>query len=73
MSTPPPAMRLAREIAAQFQHVPADRAASEVARHIRLFWDPRMRAQLAAQVAEGGADDDPLVVAAVALLGDPVG
>lgn len=65
-------MRLAREIAAQFQHVPADQAAAEVARHIRLFWDPRMRTQLAAQIAEDGADGDPLVVAAVALLGDQV-
>lgn len=72
MSSTPPAMRLAREIAVQFQHLPADEAAAKVAHHIRMFWDPRMRAQLAAQVAGAGTDTDPLVVEAVALLGDRV-
>jgi formate dehydrogenase subunit delta len=34
-----------------------------VADHIQKFWEPRMRAQLAAYLAAGGADLHPLVVA----------
>ncbi|MFD7155558.1 formate dehydrogenase subunit delta [Kribbella sp. NPDC059898] len=65
MSTPP-ALRLAGDIAAQFQHLPADEAAERVAHHITLFWDPRMLAQLRALA---GAGCDPIVARAVTLLG----
>jgi formate dehydrogenase subunit delta len=36
-----------------------------VADHIRKFWDPRMRRQILAHVAEGGAGLDPLVLEAL--------
>jgi len=57
-------VRLANDIAVQFHHLPDDAAMSDVATHIRLFWDPRMRTQLLAHIAAGGADLDPLVVKA---------
>jgi formate dehydrogenase subunit delta len=73
----PPALRLAEEIAAQFRHRPATEAAATIAQHIRTFWDPRMRAQLAAAVKLAGEHEpcdpspcEPSVVAAVDLLGD---
>jgi formate dehydrogenase subunit delta len=58
------ALRLATDIAAQFRYLPDDVAVEKIATHIRMFWDPRMRAQLAELVADGGADLDPLVVRA---------
>ncbi|WP_427891836.1 formate dehydrogenase subunit delta [Kribbella sp. GL6] len=64
MSTPP-ALRLAGDIAAQFQHLPADEAAERVAHHLKLFWDPRMLAQLRSLA---GADCDPVIARAVTLL-----
>ncbi len=67
MSTPP-TLRLATEIAAQFRHVPEDVAARTVAGHIRTFWDPRMRVQLHDLVTAAGADCDPIVAQADALL-----
>ncbi|MGW3472848.1 formate dehydrogenase subunit delta [Saccharopolyspora sp. NPDC000995] len=68
MSTSP-VMKMADDIAAQFRHYPPRAAAASIANHIRQFWEPRMRSQLAAKVAEDGADCDPNVVAAVKLLG----
>lgn len=62
-----PSIRLAGDIAAQFGHVPADEGAAAVANHIRMFWDPRMRRQLLAEL-DAGADVDPLVIAAGELL-----
>ena len=62
-------VRMANEIAAQFGHLPDDAVVDAVAEHLRSFWDPRMRTQLAAYVAAGGEGVDPLVVAAVARLG----
>lgn len=43
----PPVLRLAGDIAAQFRHLPDDEAVAAIARHIKLFWDPRMRRDLA--------------------------
>lgn len=39
-------VRLANDIAAQFAHEPDDRAAADIAAHIRLFWEPRMTREL---------------------------
>jgi formate dehydrogenase subunit delta len=64
----PPAIRLATEIAAQFRHVPEEQAAETIAGHIRLFWDPRMRTQRHDLVTAAGAECDPLVARAEALL-----
>lgn len=67
----PPHVRLANEIAAQFQRRDPDFAAREIANHIRTFWDPRMRARLIADAGVSGSGMDPLVVAAAALLPPP--
>jgi formate dehydrogenase subunit delta len=64
----PPHVRLVNEIAVQFHHRPAGEAAAAIATHVRTFWDPRMRAALLAHVDAGGADLDPLAVAAAGLL-----
>jgi formate dehydrogenase subunit delta len=60
----PSYVRLANEIAIQFHHVTPDEGAAAVANHVRMFWDPRMRAQLLAYVAAGGEGLDPLVLGA---------
>jgi formate dehydrogenase subunit delta len=62
-----PHVRLANDVAAQFHHLPPDQAAAKVAQHLRMFWDPRMRAKLLSTVDAGGTerdDLDPLAVAA---------
>lgn len=61
-------IRLANDIAAHFRHRPQDEAAAAVARHIRMTWDPRMRAALLAYVDGGGVGLDPLSVLAAGLL-----
>jgi len=68
----PPETRLALEIAAQFRRLPPEDAAPAIAKHIRTFWDPRMRARLADQVRGAGAGADALLVLAVAILDVPV-
>lgn len=61
-------VRLANDIAAQFAHLPDDEAVSQIATHLRTFWDPRMRTQLLAAVDSGAVDLDPRVRTAVARL-----
>jgi formate dehydrogenase subunit delta len=67
----PPHVRLANEIAAQFQRRDPAIAAREIANHIRTFWDPRMRARLIAAADASDSGLDPLIVAATALLPPP--
>lgn len=64
----PPQVRLANDIAVQFHHRPPDEAAAAIANHIRMFWDPRMRADLCTRAEGGDGDLDPLVLAALRLL-----
>jgi formate dehydrogenase subunit delta len=59
-----PQVRLANEIAVQFHHRDATEAAAEIAHHIRLFWDPRMKADLQRHVETDSGSLDPLVIAA---------
>lgn len=66
----PPQVRLANDIAVQFYHRPADEAASAIANHIRMFWDPRMRTELLTRAETDTTDLDPLVIAAVRILKD---
>lgn len=63
-----PQIRLANDIAAQFQHQPGELAAASIAAHIRSFWDPRMRAELLHWVDAGTVGIDPLVIDAAAFL-----
>lgn len=51
--------RMANQIAGFFRAYPDEEAVAGVVQHIRDFWDPRMRADLAEQLAEdeNGFDD----------------
>lgn len=66
MSAPtiPPSVRLANEIARQFEHrAPAD-AATAIANHIKVVWDPRMKRALVDYVEAGNEDLHPVAVLA---------
>ena len=56
-------IRMANQIAANLQH--EDDVPSAVAEHIRLFWDPRMKALI---FGHGDAGLSPDAAAAIALL-----
>lgn len=47
-------VRMANQISDFFKAYPHDVAVKETATHIRNFWDPRMRRQLAEHLAAGG-------------------
>ncbi|MEQ8502969.1 MAG: formate dehydrogenase subunit delta [Sneathiellaceae bacterium] len=44
-------IRMANQIAANFEGYPADEARAGLLDHLRKFWDPRMRAQFTAMAA----------------------
>lgn len=50
---------MANQIGHFFAHEGEDRAAADIAEHLRQFWDPRMRAAIIAHLANGGAGLDP--------------
>lgn len=52
---------MANQIGKFFQSQGHDKAVPGVADHIRKFWDPRMRKQIYAHLAAGGAGLDPHV------------
>jgi formate dehydrogenase subunit delta len=58
--TPTAQVRMANDIARQFAHLGHDAAVAAIAEHLRLFWEPRMLAQLREVVAHGGGDLGPL-------------
>lgn len=62
-----PEVRLVGDVARHFRHLSADRAASDIAAHLRSFWDPRMLRSLYAAV-DSGAVVDPLVLRAATIL-----
>ena len=57
---------------AHFFAVESDRvkAADSVARHLKQFWDPRMRRRILAHLAAGGAGLEPLAAAGVRRLAE---
>ena len=57
--------RMAEQIAANFAVQGEDKAAAATAEHIRLYWDPRMKAGIA---AEDRASFSPIVSRALDLL-----
>jgi formate dehydrogenase subunit delta len=78
-----PEIRLINKVVVHFGYLPEDQAVTEVADHVRRFWDPRMRRRLldlidneateateATEVAQGaqGAALEPVALAAAALL-----
>lgn len=58
-------IHMANQIAQFFAAYPHMDAVAGVADHLAKFWEPRMRTQLAAFVAKGGAGLHPLVLEAV--------
>ena len=67
-TTVPSHVRLANDIAVQFRHHGRDRAAAEIAAHMRAFWEPRMTRALLAHVDAGGEGLDESAVRAAELL-----
>jgi formate dehydrogenase subunit delta len=61
--------RMANQIAVAFQAYPEDQAIKETANHIKSFWDPRMRKQLAQLIAKDSAALNPIALAAGKSLG----
>ena len=66
--SPEKMVHMANQIAAFFRSQPGEDAAARVAAHLTDFWEPRMRAQLLAHVAAGGAGLDPVALAAARML-----
>jgi formate dehydrogenase subunit delta len=67
-TTIPAHVRLANDIAVQFHGRDPEQAASEIAAHMRTFWEPRMKTALLAHVDGGAAYLDGLAVRAAELL-----
>lgn len=63
-----PEVRLGNDIARQFAHLPHEEATAAIARHLRTFWNPRMREALRSAVAVGDDDIDPVLRDAIARL-----
>lgn len=61
-------VRQANDVAVQFEYLPAHQAVTAIAGHLRMFWDPRMRAELRAAVQAGDESLHPLARAAGKLL-----
>ena len=63
-------VRMANQIAGFFAHEGPERAVASIEDHLRKFWDPRMRAEILAGVADGSATGlHPLAAAAIERLG----
>lgn len=58
-------VHMANQIALFFAAYPHDEAVNDVTTHFRQFWEPRMRRQIIAYVAEGGHGLHELVIEAV--------
>lgn len=58
-------VRMANQIAGGFRALPHEQAVAAIADHIRSFWTPKMRRDIAAHLNEGGTGLDPLAMAAV--------
>ncbi|TDR89211.1 formate dehydrogenase subunit delta [Enterovirga rhinocerotis] len=70
----PKLARMANQIAAFFRSYPEEEAVKGVHGHIKSFWSPRMRLDLAARLDDPDLPVDPLVRAAFAMdpeLGTP--
>ena len=59
---------MANQIGAFFKAQGEAQAPAAIADHLKKFWEPRMRADIVAQLGAGGAGLDPLVRQGVELL-----
>ena len=57
-------VKMANQIADFFRLKPEEQAIDGIADHIKKFWDPRMRTQMAAHLANGGEGLNPLALQA---------
>jgi len=64
----PPVIRLGHDLVRNFEALPPDKAAEEIATHIRKFWDPRMRRELLRYVDAGDQRLGALLTAAAGSL-----
>lgn len=71
MMSPDRLVTMANQIGRFFASQPGEDAASRIAEHLRLFWDPRMRAAIITHGEAGGVGLDAVVRQAVALLPKP--
>ena len=53
-------VKMANEISDFFRLKPEEEAVAGAADHIKMFWEPRMRAQMAAHLSKGGKGLKPL-------------
>ena len=58
-------VRMANQIEDFFRPYPDDKAIVGIQEHIRSFWTPKMRKELAAYAAAGGKGIDPRVLEAI--------
>jgi formate dehydrogenase subunit delta len=65
-------VHMANQIATFFESQPGTDQADRVAQHLRDYWDPRMRSQIAAIAAEPESGLSPLAREAVLRLPAPV-
>jgi len=59
---------MANEIAAFFAGEDSDKAAENVANHLRRYWDPRMRKQIVEHAGDGGEGLSQVAKAGVELI-----
>ncbi len=64
-------VRMANQMADFFASQSHDSAVAGIEDHIRRFWDPRMRRELAAHIAAGGAGLKPLALEAAKRIAAP--
>jgi len=58
-------IRMANQIAQAFRLEPREEAVAGVADHIKSFWTPKMRRDLAAHLSESESNIDPIAMAAM--------
>ena len=61
-------IRLINKVVVHFGYLPTDQAVTEVAEHVRKFWDPRMKRRLFDLVDARAGELEPVALAAAALL-----
>jgi len=61
-------IRLINKVVVHFGYLSTEQAATQVADHVRKFWDPRMKRRLFELVDSDASDFEPVALAAAALL-----
>lgn len=64
----PAEIRLINKVVVHFGYLSEDQAVTQVADHVRKFWDPRMKRRLFDLVDSGAGELEPVALAAAELL-----